>query len=288
MEIVGALRKNTFDWLDYWKPDVSPQVKITAAKWIEKFKEDFFRDRDSPSLRETWRGHFQMAYKHLPQDEELTAECLIDCLKLQSPESRSRQIYYKALTRLVKFAELGIDLSKYKGDYSAKELNVRDIPEDEQIQKLILGIKDPEWKYVFALMAIFGLRPHECWLCDLELPNVYVHEKTKTGRRLVFPVPLIWIEMFEIKDGVAPKVTVQSNSDYGNRACKFARKNGLPVPYTFRHAYALRNIHAGVPDTIAAAWMGHDLTVHNRSYQRWLSKRDHLKVFNSINNNNNA
>jgi len=223
-----------------------------------------------------------MAFKHLPQDEEITKECLIECLKLQKSESRSRNIYYKALTRLVAFIGLEIDLSEYKGNYSPKQLNVRDIPSDEEIVELIEGIKDPQWKYVFGLMAIYGLRPHECWLHDLELPNISVHDETKTGRRLVFPIPEEWIELFGISGGTAPKVTVRSNSDYGNRACKYARKYGLPVPYTFRHAYALRMIHAGVPDAVAAAWMGHDLVVHNKTYQRWLSKRDHQQVFDNL------
>ena len=54
------------------------------------------------------------------------------------------------------------------------------------------------------------------------------------------------------------------------------------MPYTFRHAYALRMIHAGVPDAIAAAWMGHTVDVHNKQYHRWLSDRDHQKVFESV------
>jgi integrase len=281
-EISGLLLQNAFDWLDYWKPtEVKPSLP-TVADWVAKAKEEFFSDRDSPSLRRTWRGHHEMVYKHLPQDRELSEQILIDCLKLQGAETRSREIYYKALARLIKIAGFECDLSKYKGTYNPKNLTPRDIPSDEDIEQMILGIGNKQWRYVFAMMAIYGLRPHEVWHCELDLPKIYIDEDTKTGERMVFPMPERWIKLFEIADGVATKVTVQANSDYGDRTCKFARKNNLPVPYTFRHAYALRMIHAGVPDAIVAAWMGHTVDVHNKQYQRWLSDRDHQKVFESV------
>jgi hypothetical protein len=122
-EISGLLLQNAFDWLDYWKPTEVKSSLPTVADWVTKAKEEFFSDRDSPSLRRTWRGHHEMDYKHLPQDRELSEQILIDCLKLQGAETRSREIYYKALTRLTKIAGFDCDLSKYKGTYSPTELN---------------------------------------------------------------------------------------------------------------------------------------------------------------------
>jgi len=59
-EISGMLLQNAFDWLDYWKPTEVKSSLPTVADWIAKAKEEFFSDRDSPSLRRTWRGHHDM------------------------------------------------------------------------------------------------------------------------------------------------------------------------------------------------------------------------------------
>jgi hypothetical protein len=59
-EISGLLLQNAFDWLDYWKPTESKSSLPTVADWVAKAKEEFFSDRDSPSLRRTWRGHHEM------------------------------------------------------------------------------------------------------------------------------------------------------------------------------------------------------------------------------------
>ena len=48
--------------------------------------------------------------------------------------------------------------------------------------------------------------------------------------------------------------------------------------------FAMLMLHADVPDAIAASWMGHTVDVHNKQYQRWLSDRDHQKVFESVKN----
>jgi len=283
-EISGRLLQNTFDWLDYWTPPVEKSTVVTVAELIEAFKVEYFTDRDSPALRHTWDKHYLQAYKRLPQDEPINIDMLIECLNVHNTETRSRVVYFNALNKLVKFAELDYDLSKWKGTYSSKNLKVREIPNDDEIIRLVQGIKNPKWRWIYGMMATYGLRPHEAWNCDLDLPITKVHESTRTGARVVFPVPAEWTTLFDLGAGSPPPMKVKNNCDYGDRACKFGRVNNLPIPYTFRHAYALRMIHAGVPDSVAASWMGHDLVVHNKSSQRWLSKRDHLKIFNSINN----
>ena len=41
-----------------------------------------------------------------------------------------------------------------------------------------------------------------------------------------------------------------------------------------RHAWAVRTIHVGLPDTVAARMMGHSVTIHTRTYHHWITRRD--------------
>ena len=46
------------------------------------------------------------------------------------------------------------------------------------------------------------------------------------------------------------------------------------VPYDLRHAWAVRTIHIGLPDTVAARMMGHSVAIHTRTYHHWITRRD--------------
>ncbi|MEL6855395.1 MAG: site-specific integrase, partial [Cyanobacteria bacterium J06607_13] len=35
-----------------------------------------------------------------------------------------------------------------------------------------------------------------------------------------------------------------------------------------------RTIGAGLPDTVSARMMGHSVAIHNRTYHRWITRRD--------------
>ena len=45
-------------------------------------------------------------------------------------------------------------------------------------------------------------------------------------------------------------------------------------PYDLRHAWAVRTIHIGLPDTVAARMMGHSVAIHTRTYHHWITRRD--------------
>jgi integrase len=53
------------------------------------------------------------------------------------------------------------------------------------------------------------------------------------------------------------------------------RRYDLPLtPYDLRHAWAVRTIHIGLPDTVAARMMGHSVAIHTRTYHHWITRRD--------------
>ena len=61
----------------------------------------------------------------------------------------------------------------------------------------------------------------------------------------------------------------------GRRVAEQFRRYQLPfTPYDLRHAWALRTIHVGLPDTVAARMMGHSVAIHTRTYHHWITRRD--------------
>ena len=61
----------------------------------------------------------------------------------------------------------------------------------------------------------------------------------------------------------------------GRRVAEQFRRYGLPLtPYDLRHAWAVRTIHLGLPDTVAARMMGHSVAIHTRTYHHWITRRD--------------
>ena len=85
----------------------------------------------------------------------------------------------------------------------------RRIPSTEAIQDWLDAVmeEDPLWGWVFAMVATYGLRPHEVWHVDgLPDDNGLItvgvaarHIKvTKTGFRAAVPLPAAWVERYEL------------------------------------------------------------------------------------------
>ena len=65
----------------------------------------------------------------------------------------------------------------------------------------------------------------------------------------------------------------------GRRVSEQFRRYQLPItPYDLRHAWAVRTIHIGLPDTISARMMGHSVAIHTRTYHHWITRRDQQKA----------
>ncbi len=83
----------------------------------------------------------------------------------------------------------------------------RRIPITEAIEQWLDAVmeEDPLWGWVFAMVATYGLRPHEVWHIA-ELPDAQGmvsvgiaarHIKvTKTGFRVALPLPAAWVERY--------------------------------------------------------------------------------------------
>jgi len=153
------------------------------------------------------------------------------------------------------------------------------------------------WRLVYGLMATYGLRNHEVFFCDLSgltktgdkvlrvLPN------TKTGEHQVWPFHPSSNDFFELdqlgeNQTCLPTINTDLNTTtlqkVGRRVTEQFRRYKLPLtPYDLRHAWAIRTIHIGLPDTVAARMMGHSVNIHNRTYHHWITRRDQQKAVDS-------
>ena len=176
---------------------------------------------------------------------------------------------------------------EYGRGYNASSVEDRHIPSDEEIISVYRQINDPELKNAYALMAAYGLRPHEVqqlhWDFFDKKRCVRTDKKTKTGERLVFAIPSEWIVKFNIHPGMSlppcdyydsflkRRCTPSSNKDIGRSITLPWRDEEFDIPfnpYDLRHAYALRTISHGLNPAIASKLMGHSLSVHSSIYHR--------------------
>ena len=107
---------------------------------------------------------------------------------------------------------------------------------------------------------------------------------TKTGEHQVWPFHPDWVDRFDLialgQDRTAlPHVQTDLRrttlQQVGRRISEQFRRYGLPItPYDLRHAWAVRTIHIGLPDTVAARMMGHSVAIHTRTYHHWITRRD--------------
>jgi len=112
----------------------------------------------------------------------------------------------------------------------------RRIPSTEAIQQwLDLVIEeDPLWGWVFAMIATYGLRPHEVWHLDglpdgnglITIGVAARHIKvTKTGFRAAVPLPAEWVERYQLGGANGEQRLAELRARYKPR---FVNEEGMP------------------------------------------------------------
>lgn len=146
------------------------------------------------------------------------------------------------------------------------------------------------YQWAFGLIATYGLRPQEVFAIDLDKSfkaitsnwlflNGKLCQGIKTGNRIVPPLLPEWIDLFDLK---TPKY-MEGNARVDTKANninKFFNRFGIGCkPYDLRHAYAIRSRkYMSLLD--AANAMGHDISTHVKTYQRWISDIDRIESVN--------
>lgn len=296
--IAAQLIENTFDWQDYLGPGAGlKRVGADLSAQIEAFQAYFFQQRaDSAkpaSVRTTW------AKAYVPYLRKLSAiakqhptfslpEAIYATVQSTKANSRSRQVCCTALDAFATFLNtpLPTELKSFWGNYGNSKTQVRRLPTDEEILSAYSTIKNPAWQFVYGIMATYGLRNHEVFFSDYamlasgdEEAAIEVLETTKTGQHDVWPFYPEWVDTFNLRTINLPKINTDLSKTtlqlVGQQVSLQFKRYGIPfAPYDLRHAWAVRTVHMGLPDTVSARMMGHSVAVHNRTYHRWITRRD--------------
>jgi integrase len=296
--IAAQLIENTFAWQDYLGPIAGlKRSSADLAEQIAAFEVYFFQFRansDKPaSVRTTWEKAYVPYLRKLQaiaaQHSSFSlSEAIYATVQSTQANSRSRQVCCTALDALATFlnAPLPTELKSFWGTYGNSKTQVRKLPTDEEILAAYHQIPNPEWQFVYGIMATYGLRNHEVFFSDYamlasgdEEAAIEVLESTKTGHHDVWPFHPEWIDAFNLRQIALPKLNTDLSSTtlqlVGQQVSLQFKRYAIPfAPYDLRHAWAVRTIGVGLPDTVSARMMGHSVAIHNRTYHRWISRRD--------------
>ena len=296
--IAAQLIQKTFDWRNYLQnPGGAPLAQADLSEQLQAFKHYFLTQRDPTahpaSIQTTWDKAYAPYLRKLTSTAENNPrlnlpEVIYATVQSTRSNSRSRQVCCTALAALADFLELELptELKTLWGTYGNRQIQARELPSDEQIITAYETIPNSSWRFVYGMMATYGLRNHEVFFCNYTaLSNgepeavIEVLETTKTGHHEVWPFYPEWVERFNLQGGALPQIETDLSRTtlqrIGQQVTTQFRRYDLPFsPYDLRHAWAVRTILFGLPDTVAARMMGHSVAIHNRTYHRWITRRD--------------
>ena len=297
--VAAELIQKTFDWKNYMPIAGGGRLsQMNLPEKLEAFRHSFFQDArrggHPASLKSTWDKAYAPYLRKLEaiahdRPHLSVAEAIELTLQQTQPHTRSRQVCCTALLSLAEFLEVDLPANlkqTYWGNYGTHRTQRRDLPSDAEILATYEMIPNPAWRCVYGLMATYGLRNHEVFFCDFgalergdRTPSIEVLETTKTGTHQVWPFLPEWVDQFNLHDLTLPNLTTDLSRTTLQRigqqvALQFRRYNIPFSPYDLRHAWAVRTIHIGIPDTVAAKMMGHSVAIHTRTYHRWITHRD--------------
>lgn len=296
--IAAQLIQNNFDWRNYLHGLGAGRLdQMGLSQQLLAFEQHFLsqpqRSLNPASARTTWETAYAPYLRKLQAIAETNphlslSEAVYATVRSTADHSRSRQVCCTALAAIAEFLnlELPIALKTFWGSYGTSRTQSRDLPPDDLILSTWEKIPNSAWRFVYAIMATYGLRNHEVFFCDYSAllrgdseATVRVLTSTKTGAHEVWPFYPEWIDRFDLPNLELPKLntdlTQTTLQRVGQNVTVQFRRYGLPFsPYDLRHAWAVRTIHVGLPDTVAARMMGHSVAVHTRTYHQWLTRRD--------------
>ena len=178
--IAAQLIQKTFDWRDYLKQaGGKPPNQAELAEKIQAFKHYFLTQchpaKHPASIKTTWDKAYAPYLRKLittaQKNPRLSLpEAIYSTVQSTQANSRSRQVCCTALGGLADFLELELpnELKTFWGSYSNSHIQARDLPSDQQIIAAYESIPNPSWRFVYGVMATYGLRNHEVFFCNYE------------------------------------------------------------------------------------------------------------------------
>lgn len=283
------LNANRFNWDKFIKVDIPKISPKLTGDWVAAFEEYYFSKRDRNQKSETtWYGDYHQVFKHLPQNQKLTAENLRRVILSTAPDTKNRKRYCNILGTLAKFAGLDCNFRDLSGKYSPKKVTPRDIPNDADIVVWYEKLVNPAWRWVYGVLATYGLRNHEVFRLDYDLlrkgSEVLSVLDGKTGARRVWAIYPEWFDFFKLSEVLLPDANLsRTDAQLGNNVTHYFSRHNLPFcAYDLRHAWAIRSLEFGLDITLAAQQMGHAVKVHSETYHHWISERHHQRAYDLL------
>lgn len=277
---VGALLDcGEFDWLPYLSSSTSKAESI--GDWIERLEAAYL---GNGGTIDTWQGDYLKAFKKLDYSQPLEPGYLERVILSTAPNSKTRRRVCMAYQKLAEVAGTGVKFSHMAGKYSPSSVEPRNLPTDEQIAEYFYSLKHPGWQWIYGMMATYGLRNHEVFHLDLgQFPVIRVLKTTKTGEHEVWPCYPEWANEFDLANPKPTGVNLnRANQKIGNSVTDYLSPKLPFVPYDLRHCWAIRTSIFGWPVELAAHQMGHSLSEHTRTYQRWITGQHQQRVFDLL------
>ncbi len=312
-ELGKLIARQTFVWTDkYLGKQAQTKNNITFSEFYDDLEKRYFQTRKKTIKSQNTFSGLKKRYKlFFLSDDVISKSNLVDKIHKSNTPSQ-RKMCIECANFIVKELGIEIDLTFLKIKIEKQK---RNIPTDNDVvhifKKFCNFIKNEastkrqavechkRVKLIYALLAIYGLRPREIfnqpdldWLISPENKhNTFkVHESNKTGYREVFPFVPEWIELFDLhnKENIEfIKKYVSEVKDYKSLESKvsnvshcFVRYSFGFKPYDLRHACAIRAHLQGIPVKAAADNLGHTVEMHTKVYQRWFGLENRRKAFN--------
>lgn len=254
--------------------------------WINRFRDDFLQRGKSET---SWLTDYQKILNRLPPSASLTANVLHEVVISTPVNTKTRKRAAMVCGAIARFAGVKYDPAPYAGKYSPAMVNPRNIPADDLICESYDRLTNPGWRWVFGVIATYGLRPHEAFRLDFERfrernPIVFVQPNTKTGSRLVWAFHPEWIERFNLFSVELPPIDLtRRNTGVGESASHYFHGIKLPFRlYDMRHRWAIRTLEYGLDPSLAAKQMGHSRDVHDRIYHRWIEESVQQRAYEAL------
>ncbi|MBW4653972.1 MAG: hypothetical protein KME20_13190 [Kaiparowitsia implicata GSE-PSE-MK54-09C] len=219
----------------------------------------------------------------------MTAPLVEKTILSTEPNTKTRKRACMALKALCDFAKLEYDPAPLAGNYGPSQVNPRDLPSDALILECYSLIQNPAWRWIYGVMATYGLRNHEAFRLDYERLAagdrvVAILDNTKTGYHEAWAFYPEWFDEFDLQNVFLPNVDItRSNSSVGHSVTQYFKAVGIPFsPYNLRHAWAVRTLNFNLPYELAAMQQGHSAEVHKRTYHRWIKGDIHQRFYELI------
>ncbi len=289
--ISAQLELGCFNWGDWVHAGGSEQQleSESIAVWVERFEASHWNktEKNRKSLR-TWHDSSLRAFSKFPDPgNPLTLEAMLRAIATTKPDTKTRQIVCYGMARLAIFAGIdGVEIEKIReltGNYSPKSVNPRHLPSDEEIALAVMSVKHPGWRWLVGMLATYGLRSHEVFNLDMtEFPILRVSEDTKTGERLAYPLYPEWADIWNLNNAVYPPISQVHNGGRtpGQRIARWFWDSELSFrAYDLRHSYARRCFEFDIPTNRAAKLMGHEESIHCKTYRAWIDEKYYRSKF---------